>query len=59
MFDIFIKFERRIGNFVNETIKTYIEVLSSAQNRLVIGLAMAGAGVGLIASAYLRAPNYK
>ena len=31
--------------------------LLSAQNRLVLGLVMIGAGVGFVASAYIRVPK--
>lgn len=33
------------------------DILSSAQNRLIIGLVMIGTGVGFVASAYIRVPK--
>lgn len=45
---------------MDEKIATCKEVLSSAQNRLVLGLVILGTGIGiggsLIASAYIRVP---
>ena len=46
-----------IKKFMDDKIKACKEILSSAQNRLIIGFVMVGAGVGLIASAYIRAPK--
>ncbi len=43
-----------IQGFMNEKIRACKEVLSSAQNRLIIGLIALGLGIGLIASAYLN-----
>lgn len=49
---------RKIGNgikkFVKEKVETCKEILSSAQNRLILGLIATGVGVGLITSAYIR-----
>lgn len=46
--------------FVDKKIETCKEILSSSQNRLVIGFIILGAGIGigggLIASAYIHAP---
>ena len=46
--------------FVDKKIGTCKEILSSSQNRLVIGFIILGAGIGigrgLIASAYIHAP---
>ena len=46
--------------FVDKKIETCKEILSSSQNRLVIGFIIFGAGIGigggLIASAYIHAP---
>ena len=44
MFDI-MKAGRGIKRFMNEKINTCKELLSSSQNRLVIGLVLVGAGV--------------
>ena len=54
------KIGKGIKKFVNNKIQTCKEVLTDAQNRLVIGLVILGAGIGigggLIASAYLKVP---
>lgn len=57
MFDIIKKAGRGIKRFMNEKIHACKEILSSAQNRLVIGLVLVGAGVGFVASAYMRVPK--
>lgn len=46
-----------IKKFMDEKIKACKEVLYSAQNRLIIGFVMVGAGVGLIVSAYIHVPK--
>jgi hypothetical protein len=51
MFDILQKAGRGVKKF------TCKEILSSAQNRLIIGLVMIGTGVGFVASAYIRVPK--
>lgn len=43
-----------IKKFVNGKIQACKEVLSSAHNRLILGLILVGLGSGLIASAYVR-----
>lgn len=43
-----------IKRVMNTKIQACKEVLSSAHNRLIIGLIALGLGIGLIASAYLR-----
>ena len=54
------KIGKGIKKFVNNKIQACKEVLTDAQNRLVIGLVILGAGIGigggLIASAYLKVP---
>lgn len=45
---------RRIATFMNDQFLTYKEILSSAQNRLILGLIFVGLGGGLIASAFIR-----
>ena len=57
MFAFLKKAGRGIKRFMNEKINTCKEILSSAQNRLVIGLVLVGAGVGFVASAYMRVPE--
>lgn len=57
MFGVIKKVGRGIKEFMDEKIKTRKEILSSAQNRLIVGFVMVGAGVGFIASAYIRAPK--
>lgn len=44
-----------IKKFVDGKIQACKEILSSAQNRLILGLILAGLGGGLIASAYIHA----
>ena len=57
---MFRKIGKGIKKFVSDKIQTCKEVLTEAQNRLVIGLVILGAGIGigggLIASAYLKVP---
>lgn len=52
------KIGKGIKKFMNDKIQACKDVLTDAQNRLVIGLIVLGAGVGigggLIASAYIR-----
>lgn len=57
MFDILQKAGRGVKKFMSEKINTCKEILSSAQNRLIIGLVMIGTGVGFVASAYIRVPK--
>lgn len=45
-----------IKKFVDNKFQAYKEILSNAQNRLILGLLMLGLGCGLIASAYLHVP---
>lgn len=52
MFDILQKAGRGVKKFMSEKINTCKEILSSAQNRLIIGT-----GVGFVASAYIRVPK--
>ena len=57
MLKMVLKIGKGIGEIVNETLEACVDVLRSAQNRLIIGLIIFGLGVGLgsglIASAYL------
>ena len=57
---MFRKIGKGIKKFVSDKIQTCKEVLTEAQNRLVIGLVILGSGIGigggLIASAYLKVP---
>ena len=48
------KFGKGIKKFVKEKVETCKEILSSAQNRLILGLIATGVGAGLIASAFIR-----
>lgn len=57
MFNLIKKAGRSIKRFMDEKINTCKEILSSAQNRLVIGLVLIGTGVGFVASAYMRIPK--
>lgn len=49
---------KRIGKgikkFVDEKVQVCKDILSNAQNRLILGLIISGVGAGLIASAYIR-----
>lgn len=45
-----------IKKFMENRYHAYREILSNAQNRLILGLLMLGLGLGLIASAYLHVP---
>ena len=51
------KIRKGIKNFMEEKIQKCEEVLSNAQNRMIIGLVMIGTGVGFITSAYIKTPN--
>ena len=51
------KFRKGIKNFMNEKVETYKEILSNSQNRLILGLILLGMGSGLVASAYIHAPQ--
>ena len=57
MIDLLRKAGRGLKRTMEKKIKDCTEVLSSAQNRLIVGLVMVGAGVGFIASAYMKAPT--
>lgn len=57
MFGIIKKAGRGIKKFMGEKVKECVDILSSAQNRLTIGLVMVGVGAGLIASVYVRPPK--
>lgn len=58
---ILSKTRKGIKKFVEEKIKACKEILSSAQNRLTLGLMIFGVGVGLggalILSAYMKVPE--
>lgn len=47
---------RNIKRFMEEKIKVFGEILSDAQNRLILGFVFIGFGGGLVASAYVRVP---
>lgn len=55
------KLRKGIKKFVDDKVKACKEVLSEANNRLILGLIILGIGVGLggglIASAYISVPN--
>lgn len=57
MFYILRKAGRGIRGLMSEKINTCKDILSSAQNRLVLGLVMIGTGVGFVTSAYIRVPK--
>lgn len=54
---MFKKIRKGIKKFVDDRVQACKEILSNAQNRLIIGLIVLGAGIGigggLIASAYI------
>lgn len=50
-------FGKGIKKFVDNKIQACKEILSSAQNRLILGLIVTGLGLGLIASAYIQVIN--
>ncbi len=56
--NVVLGIQKGMRKIVNDSILACKEVLSSAQNRLIIGLILFGLGVGLggglIASAYVR-----
>lgn len=49
-----LKIGKGIGRSVDNKLQACKIILSSAQNRLILGLMLFGLGAGLIASAYLR-----
>lgn len=55
------KLRKGIKKFVDDKVKACKDVLSEANNRLILGLIILGIGVGLggglIASAYISVPN--
>lgn len=51
---LIIKVRKGIKKFMEEKVKACTDVLSSAQNRLTMGLVMVGIGAGLIVSVYVR-----
>lgn len=53
--NVVLELGKGIKRFMNEKLKACKEILSSAQNRLIIGLISIGFGIGLVTSAYLRA----
>lgn len=61
MFDILQKAGRGIRRFMSEKVNTCKEILSSAQNRLILGILIMttgiGVGGGLIISAYAPMPK--
>lgn len=59
---------KKTKNYMDEKIKSCVDIMSSAQNRLTLGIAAVGLGVGLgaglvglgsvlIASAHIAIPN--
>ena len=52
--DRLLKIGKGIKGFVNNKIQTRKDILSEAQNRLILGLILLGLGGGLVASAYIR-----
>lgn len=54
---MFDRVRRRIKKFVDDKVQACKEILSAAQNRLILGLIMLGLGTGLIVSAYVHVPE--
>ena len=52
--DRLLKIGKGIKGFANNKIQTCKDILSEAQNRLILGLILLGLGGGLVASAYIR-----
>lgn len=52
--DRLLKIGKWIKGSVNNKIQTCKDILSEAQNRLILGLILLGLGGGLVASAYIR-----
>lgn len=52
--DRLLKIGKGIKGSVNNKIQTCKDILSEAQNRLILGLILLGLGGGLVASAYIR-----
>lgn len=48
---------KEIKRYMNEKVEVCKEILSAAENRLILGLICVGLGGGLIASAYIRIPS--
>lgn len=51
------KIGKGIKHFVEEKVQACKEILSNAQNRLILGFICLGVGVGFVASAYIKVPN--
>lgn len=51
------KFGKGIKKFMNKKVEAYKEILSNAENRLILGLILLGMSTGLIASAYIHVPQ--
>lgn len=51
---MFQRIRKGIKRFVEDKVQVCKEMLSCAQNRLILGLIFIGLGGGLIASAYIR-----
>lgn len=47
-------FGKGVKKFMTDKIQECKEILSSAQNRLILGLILLGMGGGLISSAYIK-----
>ena len=54
------KFGKGLMNFMSDKVQVCKEILSSAQNRLIVGCVIVGLGIGLgeglIISAYIHVP---
>lgn len=54
---MFSKIRKGIKKFMDDRINKCEEILSSAQNRLIVGLIFLGIGAGFVLSAYIKVPN--
>lgn len=51
------KLGKGIKRFMDNKVQACKEILSNAENRLILGLILLGMSGGLIASAYIHAPQ--
>ena len=54
---MFRKIGKGIRRFMSDKIDACKEILSNAQNRLILGLIFMGVGTGLVLSAYIKVEN--
>lgn len=54
---MFERLGKEIKRYMNEKVEACKEILTNAENRLILGLIFVGLGGGLIASAYIHTPS--